>query len=371
MLFGVAVAVFLSIVFGKTFWRTLVYSECISLGCWLFIDGGRALAARWVHRRRPDRADPCGDDAEWPGWGWMSACVLFGSIGGALLGHAVADALLGADSRVLDSGPDALLALMVISLVPGIAATWYFQARSRLQALQANAEAAQRQAAEHQLRLLESQLEPHMLFNTLANLRVLIGLEPARAQEMLDRLIAYLRATLGGSRVALHPLRAEFERLADYLALMRVRMGHRLQEALRLPGELGGLAVPPLLLQPLVENAIKHGLEAHVEGGRLEIEAVLDGGQLVLRVRDTGAGLAPGRGAAPAARPEAAGADPAPSGGFGLAQVRERLATLYGEAASLELCAVPAAEGGGTLATVRLPARPMTPAVPSTATHPR
>ena len=166
----------------------------------------------------------------------------------------------------------------------------------RLSSMRIQAEAAQRQAAENQLQLLQSQLEPHMLFNTLANLRVLIGIDPERAQAMLDRLIAFLRATLNASRRPSHPLAAEFTHLDDYLALMAVRMGPRLQVHFDLPEALGPLPVPPLLLQPLVENAIKHGLE----------------------------------------------------------QVRTRLATLYGPRAALDLQAAPDADGG-VLATVTLP----------------
>src|SRR5690606_22156517 len=126
-------------------------------------------------------------------------------------------------------------------------------------------EEAQRQASEARLRLLESQLEPHMLFNTLANLRALIGSDPPRAVEMLDRLNAFLRATLAASRSAAgaqrHTLRDEFARLDDYLALMAVRMGPRLRVVLSLPEPLADCPVPALLLQPLVENAIRHGLE--------------------------------------------------------------------------------------------------------------
>ena len=130
-----------------------------------------------------------------------------------------------------------------------------------------------------------------MLFNTLANLRVLIGLDAPRAQAMLDHLNAYLRATLGASRAPWHPLSAEFDRLADYLALMAVRMGPRLQVVLDLPDELRRLPLPPLLLQPLVENAIKHGLEPKVAGGRIEVGARRDGDMLELSVRDSGVGI--------------------------------------------------------------------------------
>jgi LytS/YehU family sensor histidine kinase len=174
-----------------------------------------------------------------------------------------------------------------------------------------------------------------MLFNTLANLRVLITLDPPRAQAMLDRLIAFLRSTLEASRAGTHTLADEFARLDDYLALMAVRMGPRLHAQLRLPPELAALPVPALLLQPLVENAIRHGLEPKVEGGHIELSAARDGPHLLLAVRDSGLGW-PGT----------------PREGFGLAQVRERLAALYGAAARLQIG--PAA-GGGTLATLTLP----------------
>jgi signal transduction histidine kinase len=352
---GALVAVFISLAFHNPMWPTLVYSQCITLGCWVFIDGGRVLAARWVHRRGPDGRPvrPLGDElaarADWPGWGWMLPCLMFGTVAGVLLGSALARTLLGHGPFGAGSSPRQGLSLLLISLVPGVAATYFFWSRGRLQAFQARAEAAQRQAAETRLKLLESQLEPHMLFNTLANLRVLIGLDAERAQTMLDRLIAFLRATLNASRVSSQPLELEFARVADYLALMKIRMGDRLREELVLPAALAAHPVPPLLLQPLVENAIKHGLEPHVDGGVLRLSAALEGGQLVLRVRDTGAGLP--------AEPRGAVAAAEAGTGFGLSQVRERLATLYGDAASLTL--EPAADAeGGTLATVRLPIDP-------------
>jgi sensor histidine kinase YesM len=230
-----------------------------------------------------------------------------------------------------------LMAMVVSILVIGML--------ERLARARADAEAAQRQAAENQLRALQSQLEPHMLFNTLANLRVLIGIDPARAQAMLDRLIAFLRATLAASRTPTHTLAEEFRFLADYLTLMGIRMGPRLQSRLSLPDELSGVAVPPLLLQPLVENAVKHGLEPKVEGGRIEVVARREGATLVLTVRDTGLGLSA---SGQASRGDQGGTS------FGLDQIRGRLDTLHGKAASLKLENAAGAEGG-TLATLVLP----------------
>ena len=336
--FGVAIALLLTGSFGTPFWPNLVQSVCISTLCWFTIDLMRIPLAIWQHRNDP----PGGSEAasHWPGWPLMVVAIVIGSVIGFTLGDELANLILGRNFGGYFRGSwRQMLALLVGSLVPGTVITYWFYSRETIAAKEAAVQAAQRLAAEHQLKLLESQLEPHMLFNTLANLRVLIGVEPKRAQAMLDQLIAFLRATLAGSRATQHPLRAEFARLADYLALMQVRMGERLRTRFDLPPALAELPVPPLMLQPLVENCIKHGLEPSVTGGRLDIAATRDGDMLVLTVRDTGAGL--GGGSVDGTQ-------------FGLVQVRERLAALYGERASLTLAGSGDAEGG-TLATIRLP----------------
>jgi sensor histidine kinase YesM len=227
-------------------------------------------------------------------------------------------------------------------------AIYFFHSRGHAEQQRARLAASERDATLAKLTLLQSQLEPHMLFNTLANMRVLIVLDPPRAQAMLDRLIAYLRATLSASRSHAHALAAEFERVEDFLALMSVRMGGRLRTSFSLPIELRELPVPPLLLQPLVENAVRHGLEPSVEGGRIDVSAQREGQQLCLTVRDTGVGLKP---AAAASRDTAA----APGHmAFGLSQVRERLHVLYGDRAALTLEAATDSEGG-VLARIKLP----------------
>jgi hypothetical protein len=305
----------------------MVYAQAIGLSIWLAIDGGRFLFPR----------DP---QTGWPrGWGRF-ALVAAGGIVGYAAGTTLGDLYCGCStwSRWADA-PRSVLGYVFLTVAASGGISYFFYSRGRGEALENLVSAAQRDAAENQLKLLASQLEPHMLFNTLANLRVLIGLDPARAQLMLDHLIAFLRSTLTASRSMLHPLSAEFARIDDYLALMKIRMGERLQTEVDFPAELAGLAVPTLLLQPLVENAIKHGLEPHVDGGWLRVSARSEGADLVLRVRDTGAGLSS-----------------LPSDGthFGLSQVRDRLSTLYGEAASVALTPADDAQGG-TLATVRIP----------------
>jgi signal transduction histidine kinase len=336
---GLVAATFISVAFDDPFVRTLIYSWCIGLSIQLLIEAGRYGLAAWMRRQGRDDAAL---REHWPGWKWMLPwCIgaaLLGYFGGSLL----ADWLTGGQRTHSPFGSNlrALSLILMFSLGFTLAAVWFFYSRSRMLTLQTMTQAAERSAAELQLKLLQSQLEPHMLFNTLANLRVLIGTDPARAQAMLDRLIAFLRATLAASRSGSHALADEFERIGDYLALMAVRMGPRLAVQVNLPDGLRALPVPPLLLQPLVENCIQHALEPKVGGGRIELSAERDGDTLVLRVRDTGVGLANG--------PSSNGTR------FGLRQVRQRLAALYGARASLTLQDAPGAEGG-TLATVKLP----------------
>lgn len=226
---------------------------------------------------------------------------------------------------------------VLITLLAGITGSYYFYSKNKSSYMERKMGEVRKHANEARLKLLEAQLEPHMLFNTLANLRALISMDPQRAQQMLDHMIAYLRATLNASRSTTHPLQAEFDRLRDYLEVMSIRMGQRLQYQLELPPALAQLPVPTLLLQPLVENSIQHGLEPKVQGGRITVAARTEGGHLLLEVSDTGVGM-----------------DDAPSraGGFGLAQVRERLATLYDAAAWLEMRGTP---GEGTRTLIHLP----------------
>ena len=343
VLLCVGIAGLLSTISGREFGGNLVYSLSIGLCCWFFIDAGRRTLARLIDRLRATRGHAPLPHSGFPGWPWMVSLVLLGMLVGPVVGTAIADVILGnATPSVLLLGSTSSQVTMVLTVLASLAAVVTLMSMERLATARALAEAAQRTAAEHQLKLLESQLEPHMLFNTLANLRVLIAMDPLRAQAMLDQLIAFLRATLGASRVAQHPLAAEFARLGDYLALMKVRMDHRLDANFELPADLAAHPIPPLLLQPLVENAIKHGLEPQVEGGRIHVSAAREGQHLVLRVRDTGVGLSH------------AGTTGTGGTHFGLVQVRERLATLFGTQASLVLA--DAAEGdGGTLATIRLP----------------
>jgi signal transduction histidine kinase len=308
----------------------VAYSVAIGMIIWVIVDLGRHLF-------------PSAAETGWPR-GFAGVMLVAGGIaGGYFLGTRIADVLCRAfgwyaGAPRLDPTAE-LRNSVLITLIAGLTGSYWFYSRSRSAYLERKMQETRRLADEARLKLLEAQLEPHMLFNTLANLRALIAVDPARAQQMLDHMIAYLRATLGASRAATHPLQAEFDRLRDYLALMAIRMGPRLAYELRLPPDLAQVHVPTLLLQPLVENSIQHGLEPKVGGGRIDVTARTEGPRLVLEVADTGCGQS----------------DASRAGkGFGLAQVRERLATLHGDAAVCEFTATPG-RGARTLLTLPLP----------------
>ncbi len=301
----------------------LVYSLCIGCSTWALIDFGRHVVA-------PNA------ESEWPNGMRMLMLAVFSIVSGYVLGTILADYWLGLSSwseRERDKLPTTIL----IAALAGSCAVYFFYSRGKGSFLQAQASEASRQASEAKLKLLETQLEPHMLFNTLANLRVLIATDPQRAQDMLDRMVAYLRATLSASRTSTHALKREFDRLRDYLELMAVRMGPRLHYVLELPLDLANHNVPSLLLQPLVENCIKHGLEPKVEGGSITVRAYREWDTLTLEVSDTGVGF---------------DASDVSSSGFGLAQVRERIATAFEDHGSVEQTSKP---GQGTTTLLHLP----------------
>lgn len=307
----------------------IAYSLAIGMVSWAVIDLGRHLL-------------PSSEETGWPrGFGGVGI-VVAGIAVGYLAGTRIADALC--HSLHLYQGPPPTgtaaetRSSVMITVLAGIAASYFYYSIGRSSYLERKMGEAQRHADEARLKLLETQLEPHMLFNTLANLRALIALDPPRAQQMLDHMIAYLRATLDASRATTHSLQAEFDRLRDYLELMSIRMGPRLAYDLVLPPELAARPVPTLLLQPIVENSIQHGLEPKVQGGRIEVRARTEDARLVLEVSDSGAGQSSHSGS-----------------GFGLSQVRQRLAALYGDGARYEFESEPGA-GARTRITLPLPA---------------
>ena len=215
---------------------------------------------------------------------------------------------------------------------------------------------AERAAAEAQLKLLQAQIEPHFLFNTLANVQGLIAADPPRAAAMLQAFTDYLRGSFADLRRDEVPLATELALAEAYLRVQQARMEDRLAWTIDADEGARAVPVPPLVLQPLVENAVVHGVEPRIDGGRVVVTARLEGRSLVVEVRDVAGGAVPARDD----RGEEAGSVTARERnghGVALANVRQRLAGRHGDAARLE-GPVPAGDPllPGMLARLTLPA---------------
>jgi signal transduction histidine kinase len=219
-------------------------------------------------------------------------------------------------------------------LILGIQAAFLYQRMYQQQRL-TSAELESR-LTEARLEALRLQLHPHFLFNTLNAISAYVSVDPDRAQRMIAWLGELLRRTLNGGSAAELPLSEELELLAPYLEIQRIRFGDRLSIDVVVPDGAGDALIPTLMLQPLVENAIEHGVKRTANGARVGLKAEPIGDRLRLQIADNG---------------------PGPSGGIegvGLANTRSRLAGLYGDAHRLELNP---GEAGGTVVTIELPFR--------------
>ena len=333
--FGTFFSIFAGLQSGNlgtaAWWRqqvpgNFVMSLCV---CLSFLVGYRGLEKlapqRWL--------DTIMGWQDWRSGAFFSALSITLALIGVIAGLVLIDQIWGINRpvpHILGSGRFWRQFLMV-SAVISIALTLRYRARLRQERLQAR-------VTEAQLKLLQGQIEPHFLFNTLANVQSLIDFDPERAKLMLERFTDYLRASLVQLRGDTTTLAHEFAMLEAYLALMQLRMGERLRVDLRLPPELAQVELPPLLAQPLVENAIHHGLEPKIEGGTVTVTARQADGRLFIEVADDGQGLdAPRRRA---------------GNGVALQNIRARLTARFGPSASLELTP---RDGGGTRALIQFP----------------
>ncbi len=196
----------------------------------------------------------------------------------------------------------------------------------------------ERRALDARLNLLQAQVAPHFLFNTLANVQALVEAGSPQASAVLQSLIAYLRAAVPRLHAPATTLGEELELVQAYLELMRMRMPDRLQYTLHVDESARGVRCPPITLLTLVENAVRHGIDPAEDGGRIDIDIERHGERCLLRVRDTGVGL-----------------QPADRGlGTGLVALRERLQLVYGDEAALR---VSEQAPRGVVAEVELPVR--------------
>ncbi len=325
LLFCLVIAVFLQLIRGNGLIHNLVFSESIGISIYSSI---KALI-RLRHSSKDD----------------FVSCLVGIPLGG-FAGVVIGAVLTGANPLLLfstkfDKQQKELLIPALAAIVFGVAIAWFFHSREKMarQKLQLQQEASRRSEKEKnlvetQLRLLQAQIEPHFLFNSLANVVSLIDHEPENAKRVLENLSDFLRTSLLRTRQEATTVRDEINLLTAYLYIQRARMGQRLQYHIECPEALMALPLPPLLVQPLVENALKHGLENEVGGGCIHISLAQKDQALIIQVSDTGRGFQNDGEA-----------------GIGLANVRHRLRGLY-DNAGLSLYEN---ETGGVMAQLALP----------------
>ena len=329
--FGFTAAVLFSQFFMTPFVELLGRALFLSMVLLLVFIGAQRVPERWV-----------------PAWlpRWLLTVVAVGlaAPAGTFVIYLVA---VGGSVSALVDNPARVTGFFVFAgtaLVLGLVITLTAQlrereARARSQALEFELERSRlaKQAVDAQLALLQAQIEPHFLFNTLANVQALVEARSPRAPQVLESLIAYLRAAMPRVHGVAHTLTDELALTRAYLELMQLRMPDRLRFEIDADPALGTRRLPPLTLLTLVENAVRHGIDPSEEGGRIEVGARLggDGAFLHLWVQDSGVGL-----------------DPAAPRGTGLTNLQARLTALHGPAARLQFTEV---EPRGMRAEVVLP----------------
>jgi sensor histidine kinase YesM len=319
-LINTAIAVLLTAIkFGQGFSNNFIISQCIGFSIF-----GVNMAVVPLFRRMKRPATQVAI---------IIAAVLIGAFVGTVLGSLAVGmkptALFG--ERISFFTQIALLGILFGLLVSYVFISLEKISEERLQRIE-----LEKAAMEAELRLVQSQMEPHFLFNTLANIRSLIDSEPRKAGQMLETFVAFLRTSLRTGRERTVPLAQELDVVKSYLDLYTMRMGARLRYKIDLPEALRGFLIPPLLVQPLVENAVRHGLEPSIDGGEITVAAERVGGMIRIKVIDSGVGIR-----------ETAGGS-----GIGLDNVRRRLAIMYGERANLHM---EEREPRGVIVTIEVP----------------
>jgi glucose-6-phosphate-specific signal transduction histidine kinase len=267
-------------------------------------------------------------DAGWRSGLTLNALAATGMLLGCAIGMALVQSLYNGAAWIDLALPRQRihLVLFILVLVAANAVAWAVRARQQVQ---------RRADTEAQLRLLQAQIEPQFLFNTLADVQGLLDCDPERARQMLEEFTDYLRASIGQLRRADTTLAAELDMAQCYLQLLQLKMGERLRFSVEASVQARRAVVPPLLVQPLVENAVRHGLDPMAGGGSVHLHAGVRDGRLEVSVQDDGVGLP---------------ATPARTG-HALNNIRARLQSRYGATASLTL----ASHRPGTRATIGLP----------------
>lgn len=250
--------------------------------------------------------------------------IILGGILGWNMGTMIVNRFLHVSISVFDKY---LIRAVMIWMVFGSGMTFFFWARARLsitkdiiQEERNRRISSEKDALEARLRLLQAQIEPHFLFNTLSNILSLLDTDPRKGKTMLMDLMKFLRTSLSKTRSNRSNIGQEIELIRAYLDIFKVRMGERLRYSIDIPEGMEEVSFPPMLIQPLVENAIKHGLESKIGGGELLIRGSLDNDKIRIEVIDTGPGFFENS-----------------NPGMGIENLRKRLQSIYGDKAGLIL----------------------------------
>lgn len=309
--FNTLIAMLLKVIYiNSTFADDLISSQCIGLAICSCMIG----VIHWVKVKSS-------------GWQlvWMASALLIGTG----CGLSVESLITGTTYFTEPQNSRYLFATLALAVGFGVGITYFFisrhwitQSEKNLQKERIRRLTMEKEMAETHLKLLQAQIEPHFLFNTLSTVISLLETDPSQAAMMLSDLTHFLRVSLERTRQQETTLGQELDVISAYLNLFKIRMGPRLTYRIAVPDEMRSEAFPPMLLQPLVENAIQHGLEPLVDGGDIVVGAKRLDRCLTVTVADTGTGLQHHDGE---------------RHGFGLTNIAERLKTVYGKNARLLL----------------------------------
>jgi signal transduction histidine kinase len=279
----------------------------------------------------------------------ISTSILASYVAAYIVHRTLMPGILGSPQAFAING---MFAILFTVLIAGIAYAMHFYHESLARARAV--EAIRAELAQAELRALKAQVQPHFLFNTLNSIAALIPSDPRAAEEMTTRLAEVFRYALSSSERETAPLSEELAFARGYLDIERARFGNRLSVVTEIEPGLEHIQVPSLLLQPVVENAVRHGIAPRAEGGTIRLTAAREGTRLRLTVEDDGPGIDPSA----VARLSGASAEiaRAPGGrGFGLFSVRERLRANGSE----DALTIESPPGGGTRVSIRLPLSPV------------
>ncbi len=307
LLFNTVIAIVLTY-FLKPFWENFVFSQCIGILICLCM----LMIFRFITTENPLL--------------WLLTILsglLVGSAGGFILGAFLTEK----NPLVYIRQYHEFIRIMSLGLIFGTIITYFFlsrvrisQAEDRIQEEKIKRLTSEKKTVESHLKFLQAQIEPHFLFNTLSNILGLLDTDLTKAKLMLTDFTHYLRLSLAKTRESTTTLSQEIDMIKAYIEIFKARMGERLKYKFEIQDHIGELPFPPMIIQPLVENAIKHGIEPKVEGGEIIISAKKDQDFLRICITDTGLGFIEQN-----------------NNGIGLTNIRERLNSLYDDKANFEV----------------------------------